>query len=113
MRKSQGLLATLLSRLGRKQHEVAKPAPVSKFQAIAIYRGLECCAMAKKFAEHRFLLRDAPVLPLPQCSMPERCECRYLRFKDRRTENRRADDFGAATRRYGSDRRARGRRKTD
>ena len=89
--------------------------PVRRFQALSIYRGVNACAMARKFGEHRFLAREAPALPLQGCTMVHACECRYLKFKDRRTESRRANDFGAATRaRNEAERRGvRGRRKTD
>lgn len=117
MRKQprQSLLATLLSRLRKEQ--VPPPARVSapRFQAIAIFRGARACHMARKFSDHRFLAREAPALPLPTCTMPESCECKYLKFNDRRAEPRRLVDFGTTTRVFASvNRRSfRGRRKTD
>jgi hypothetical protein len=118
MRKQRpSLLATFLSRLTKGG--AAAPAPVTasanKFQAIAIFRGSRACDMAKRFSEHRFLVKDAPALPLKNCTMPLNCECKYLKFKDRRSEPRRVIDFGSTTRVYGySDRRThKGRRHTD
>jgi len=116
MRKPRpSLLSILLSRLGKRDKPAAVKARPSPFQAISIYRGAASCEMARKFAEHRFLAREAPTLPLPDCSMPQSCQCRYLRFKDRRSQTRRADDFRAATRISAKfERRARqGRRSTD
>ncbi|HMN44061.1 MAG TPA: hypothetical protein PKE27_05795 [Povalibacter sp.] len=117
MRKQRpSLLSTLLSRLNRSEPQEPRAAkPHSPFQAIAIYRGLDACDMAKKFSEHRFLAREAPTLPLQGCTMSQSCQCRYLKFRDRRTESRRLNDFGAATRRYGQGERRgfRGRRKGD
>ena len=102
MRKQRpSLLSTLLSRLNKGE---PKPPPAPKvhspFQAIAIYRGLEACDMARKFSEHRFLAREAPTLPLQGCTMSQTCLCRYLKFRDRRAEARRLNDFSAATRMY-------------
>lgn len=46
------------------------------------------CAMAQELAEQRFLLAEAPPLPLPDC--PQKCcTCHYVRFSDRREEGSR------------------------
>lgn len=117
MRKQprQSLLTLLLSRLRKEPAPSPVPTPVPRFQAIAIFRGVRACQIAKKFGDHRFLARDAPVLPLSACTMPQNCECKYLKFKDRRTEPRRLVDFGTATRVFASTNRRsfRGRRKAD
>lgn len=109
------LLATFLSRLHKKQAPVSTRAPVSKYQAISIFRGVRACEAARSLSDHRFLAREAPVLPLPACTMPRSCECKYLKFKDRRAEPRRLVDFGTATRVFASANRRsfRGRRKSD
>jgi hypothetical protein len=105
-----------LARLAGKQEPELRPsAPLRPFQAVSIYRGLECCQIAKKFSEHRFLVRDAPTLPLAGCTMRAACQCRYLKHKDRRSEPRRLVDFGLSTRLFdGRERRGRvGRRSKD
>lgn len=110
------LLATLLSRLGARRGAAPAtvPKPEGRFQAVAIYRGKICCEMARRFSEHRFLAREVPALPLKLCSMPQNCECRYLRFKDRRGPQRRAGEFGGGQRRNAVERRLlRGRRSAD
>jgi hypothetical protein len=114
-RQRPSLLSTFLARLNKTNPPKREKPAVLPFQAIAIYRGITACEMARKFSEHRFLAREAPSLPLQGCTMSQQCECRYLKFKDRRVEARRLDDFGAATRLYnGSERRGfRGRRKAD
>ena len=45
----------------------------------------------KRIAGQRFLVRDVPPIPVPDCDSPE-CRCTYVRYKDRRlwTEDRRA-----------------------
>lgn len=109
------ILSTLLSNLRKQDPREPGRVPPSRYQAIAIFRGAVCCSIARRFSEHRFLAREAPTLPLNGCTMPERCECCYLKFKDRRGDSRRLDDFAAATRLYGPKERrgARGRRSTD
>jgi hypothetical protein len=109
------LLATLLSRLGARRNatSVTIAKPEGRFQAVAIYRGAICCEMARRFSEHRFLSREVPALPLKLCTMPQNCECRYLRFKDRRGPQRRAGDFGSARRNAVERRLVRGRRSAD
>ena len=101
------MLSNLLGRLrGTSRPPQSLSQTPRPFQAIAIYRGVKFCAMAKKFSEHRFLAKDAPVLPLSGCTMRETCECRYLKYKDRRAGERRLIDFGSADRGYsGRDRR--------
>lgn len=106
-KRETSILSNLMTRLKGK----LKPPPVMRqaprpFQAISIYRGVVCCAMAKQFSEHRFLGKNAPSLPLAGCTMPERCECRYLKHKDRRSGERRLIDFSIAANMYsGSERR--------
>ena len=111
----KSLLEGLLARFGTRKEPPAATGPLRPFQAISIYRGLICCDMARKFSEHRFLVRDAPPLPLAGCSMDSKCQCKYIKHRDRRAEPRRLIDFGVAARMFdGKERRARrGRRNGD
>jgi len=114
--RKPSLLEGLLARFsGRKEPpEATATGPLRPFQAISIYRGLICCEMARKFSEHRFLVRDAPPLPLAGCTMRETCHCKYIKHKDRRAEPRRLIDFGLSARIFdGRERRVRGGRRTD
>jgi hypothetical protein len=118
-REKPTLLSVLLGRL-RGSPKVPPPAsapgaPLRRFQAISIYRGVVACDMARKFGEHRFLAKDAPPLPLTGCSMRERCQCRYIKHRDRRGESRRLVDFGVSVRMFdGRERRSsQGRRSED
>ncbi|MET0986414.1 MAG: hypothetical protein ABW034_13500 [Steroidobacteraceae bacterium] len=113
------LLQRLLTRLqGAKGSEqparaASKPRP---FQAVAVFRGVPCCELARRFSEHRFLAKDAPSLPLPSCTMPHKCTCRFLKFTDRRESmQRRLMDVGIGNQMFGGrERRAvRGRRTND
>lgn len=113
--KKESLLSRLTARWCRKSAAPAAHVPARPFQAISIFRGVQACEMARKFSDHRFLARDAPQLPMIGCTMPQACECRYIRHKDRRSEPRRLMDFGASSRLYiGKERRRlKGRRATD
>lgn len=111
----RSLLEGLLARFSPKKEPPAA-GQLRPFQAISIYRGLICCEMARKFSEYRFLMRDAPSLPLAGCSMSKKCQCKYVKHRDRRAEPRRLNDFGVAARMFdGNERRDRtgGRRRND
>lgn len=110
------LLDGLLARFSGRKEPPAATGPLRPFQSISIYRGLICCDMARKFSDHRFLVRDAPPLPLAGCNMPKNCHCKYIKHRDRRAEPRRMMDFGMMARLFdGRERRARkgGRRSND
>jgi hypothetical protein len=117
MRKPEerSLLSVLMARL--RKSPPAPPvqsAPPRPFQAISIYRGVAACGMARKFSEHRFLAKDAPPLPLSGCTMSSKCQCRYVKHRDRRGEARRLVDFGVAVRLFdGRERRSSGGRRAD
>jgi hypothetical protein len=87
----------------------------SGYAAVAIVPGRsECCRPAKVLSGQRLLAAEAPPLPLPACTSPGNCRCRYEKFADRRDEMRRMDGiaqqlFAAPERR----KRVRGRRRTD
>lgn len=64
------------------------------------YRGVQvvvqtndCCQAASAIADKRFLIDRIPKLPLTDCDA-DSCRCAYERFDDRRTDTRRAADFG-------------------
>lgn len=110
----KSLLEIFRSRFRKKP--VPPPAVAPRpFQAISIFRGATACVPAKRFADYRFLAKDAPQLPLPGCTMASTCQCRYLKHKDRRVEGRRFIDFSASSRTFmGQERRKRrGRRESD
>ncbi len=108
----KSLLEGFLARFSSRKEPPAASGALRPFQAISIYRGLICCDMARKFSEHRFLVRDAPPLPLAGCSMSKKCQCKYIKHKDRRAEPRRLIDFGVVERMFdGKERRARGGRR--
>jgi len=90
----------LFARFGRKD-AAATPVPTehgrvfNPFHAVSIAPGPEACEAAQVRAGKRFLSREAPRLPLPECGNPE-CRCRYQHYDDRRGPARRVSDKGDA-----------------
>jgi hypothetical protein len=74
--------------------------PVAKkmtqtFHAVSIQPGRLCCHEARALQGQRFLSREAPTLPLRNCTC-ENCACLYQHYDDRRAGPRRARDMGVA-----------------
>ena len=91
--------------------KAAQPKQGGRFGAVQIRAPLEACRAAQLLHGHRFLSKDAPKLPLPECSA-ERCSCTFSKLPDRRTDSRRFDQdalhttlFIAGNRRTKHDRR--------
>jgi hypothetical protein len=68
---------------------------VNPYHAVSIKAGPRCCQAARSLSGARFLSKEAPRIPLPQCELA--CECRYVHHDDRRSTPRRSAD-GAAPR---------------
>jgi hypothetical protein len=64
----------------------------SRYHSVSIgyylYHHANACEAVKKLEGKRFLSKEAPRLPLPDCGA-EHCRCRYVHFKDRRGDDRR------------------------
>ena len=82
-----------------------------RFGGVQIRPRLGACRAAQLLQGHRFLSKDAPTLPLRECSAA-RCSCTFSKLPDRRTEGRRLEHGGlhvtlfiAANRRKKRDRR--------
>jgi hypothetical protein len=73
---------------------VAKKVPQT-FHAVTIQTGRNCCQEARALQGHRFVSREAPALPLKNCSSDD-CQCHYQHYDDRRAGPRRARDMGVA-----------------
>lgn len=114
------LIKRAKSLFGRAEPEPAKPPSKKAMQswhAVAIAPGDRCCAAAHALEGQRFLSREAPPLPLKNCTQPA-CTCRYAHYDDRRKGPRRASELGVSIDGYGeTDRRSaevrKGRRRTD
>ena len=64
-----------------------------RFGAVQIRPRLGACRAAQLLQGHSFLAKDAPTLPLRECSAA-RCSCTFSKLPDRRTDGRRLDHGG-------------------
>ena len=88
-----------------------------RFRALSIRFGPDACEAARSLHGARFLASaEAPSLPLADCNA-ERCRCRLVHHRDRRTgDDRRSPyqgGYGGSATRIGEDRRVTGRRSDD
>ena len=85
----------LFAWFGRKDTAPVVPRERSRsdqqFHAVSILAGPQVCDAAKARVGYRFLSRDAPRLPLKDCTCPN-CTCRYVHHADRRVFARRLSD---------------------
>jgi hypothetical protein len=95
----------------------ARPASIPKqWHAISIDAKASSCAAAQELRKKRFLSKEAPILPLANCSNPGSCPCTYKHHDDRRGKSRRGDGTGMTgnAKKHGDERRiSRGRRSDD
>lgn len=66
-----------------------KPVRINAYQAVSVITCARACRAAVELGETRILAKRAPVLPLAQCDRPQSCSCRFKKYEDRRTANRR------------------------
>ncbi|MBT8142988.1 MAG: hypothetical protein HKN88_06000 [Gammaproteobacteria bacterium] len=66
----------------------------NKHSAVTISHDSHACDAVKKLGNVRFLVRDAPLLPVKGCTRSHDCECQYLHHTDRRKADRRSSIFG-------------------
>jgi hypothetical protein len=70
-----------------------RPSSTGDFRTVEIAPSSMCCAAAMRATGRPYLLREAPRLPLPACTKPAKCSCRFRKNADRRDSDRRL--FGA------------------
>ena len=56
----------------------------TRWRSVKVRPGLIACRHAADIQDHLFLSREAPALPLPQCSETD-CSCHYVFHDDRRS----------------------------
>jgi hypothetical protein len=76
----------------------------SGWRAVAVVANEACCYQSRALAGKRFLVSEAPRLPMQGCGQAD-CHCIYKHFDDRRLQPRRADERGGFPRRVESDQR--------
>jgi hypothetical protein len=100
----------------KKPATSAKPKPsraAPDYRAVSLAPDSACQAVAKDVVGQRYLLREAPRLPLPACATPATCSCRYRKHADRRDNDRRLLGATECTRWYsGTERRGRSARRS-
>lgn len=60
-----------------------------KYRCAEIKPGLVYCKAVEALKKKVYLLGEVPQIPLNNCEMRTACKCKYLRFNDRRREDRR------------------------
>jgi hypothetical protein len=88
----------------------------NRWHSVAVVGGPAPCPAALAARQKRFLSADAPRLPLPDCTSPARCQCRYQHYTDRRATKRRSEDRGGLPHPFTGDEKRKppqGRRKSD
>src|SRR5665213_2552618 len=69
------------------------PNSGGSYRAVSLAPSLMCCKAATHAMGKRLLAREAPRLPLRDCTMPKNCTCKFRKNADRRDCDRRL--FGA------------------
>ena len=114
--RAKGMLSRDEPVVAGKSPTVVVKKITQEFHAVSIQPGIRCCHQARALQGQRFLSREAPPLPLKNCTCGS-CTCHYEHHEDRRARPRRARDMGVAIDGWAeADRRVekgRGRRKTD
>jgi hypothetical protein len=67
-----------------------QPKAGGRFSGVEIRTRGGACRAARALQGRRYLAKDAPALPLPDCTHVK-CACTFSKLPDRRTEGRRLD----------------------
>ncbi len=77
----------------------AQNASDRRWHAVSVKPCPGACSVADAGRNRRWLSREAPMLPLPGCTRPEKCCCTYQHHEDRRSGGgRRAEEMDAFAR---------------
>jgi len=82
----------LVKRRRRKAEAPGQPA-AARFGAVEIQARQGACEAANRLRGRRYLAKEAPALPLPDCTSPQ-CSCAFVKLSDRRTDDRRIEHSG-------------------
>jgi hypothetical protein len=59
----------------------------AKYSAVTIVAARECCPAVQEVAGRKILAATAPRLPMADCTVPSRCQCRFKKLPDRREDD--------------------------
>ena len=62
-------------------------ATIKKYPAVTIAIPARSCEAVGALEGMRILATQAPKLPMPSCTMPEKCRCRFQKYTDRREDD--------------------------
>ena len=99
---------------GQGEHKASKQK-TNPYACVEIKMRMDHCDAVEAYAGQRLLTGEAPWLPLSDCDNAK-CRCKFIRYDDRRADQRRDVDIGISRREFtGEDRRStpRGRRTSD
>ena len=66
----------------------------SSFGAVSIEFPEDACTAVRKLEGQKFLRSEAPITPLRDCSGPN-CQCRYVHYNDRRSQEDQRDPLAS------------------
>lgn len=73
------------------------PGVLSPYAAVTVTTTATCCEAARATQARPILWSAQPKLPLPGCTMADRCVCRFRHWPDRRIGERRNPDDATIT----------------
>lgn len=98
---------------GRKNSIHGSSPAKSSFGAVSIVFSGDACTAVRELEGQKFLGSEAPITPLRDCSCPN-CQCRYVHYNDRRSQEDQRDPFASKNAQQLSERRSkRERRRVD
>lgn len=103
----------LLKQLGRAPRAHSAPAKSHPYRAVSVAPTRASCPAAVAVRDKRFLMAEAPTLPLPMCTWPLSCPCKLKTHEDRRASPRREMGEHKEVSKVRKERRVGGRRATD
>ncbi len=70
-------------------------AQAKNHAAVTIATAARCCVAVSALEDVRILAAHAPTLPMPDCTMPDQCRCKFKKYIDRRDDDQgRRSRFG-------------------
>jgi len=79
----------------RSKAAAAPPKPRYKYEGLAFEAEQHCCTAARYMNGRRYLIAEAPKVPLADCTDPALCKCKLRHIKDRRSGDDRRTVVGA------------------